>query len=287
LFIDQHLEKAVNPRVVQTFDEVTADGITLCASGRPDVSLPLGTIGGVPNGVSGPARCALYCQNTDECTSFNFLSTPLADGTQCQLFKTASTACDTNKADCQLFEATDSRRSCRNTAGFVYFPGNNAYYQPVLESLNWAEAQDKCHSLSPFSHLAVFDSMSEFNEVTSYLKTLPAKPVWDCSTNVGLSSDWAGYWIALRKLADSVPTRAECFAAPMFWVLDSKVTKIQPLQSWGRDMFISAAYPDCTANYRKAFLWGMCMQIPVNHGYKLNDIMCDYKMAALCQLDVE
>jgi hypothetical protein len=286
LFLSQHLESAVNPRVKQTFDEVTKDGSTFCASGEPAVSLPLGTVDGVPSGVSGPARCALYCQNTDGCNSFNFLSTALSDGTQCQLFKTASTECAENKTGCRLFEATGSRQSCRKTSDFIYFPGSNAYYKPILESLNWDEAQDKCQEISPFSHLAVFDSMSEFDEVTNYLKTLPTKPVWDCTSNAGYSYDWAGYWVALRKLQNSVPTYAECKASKMFWALDTKLTELQPLQPWGQDMFINAAFPDCTAYYRKLYLWEMCMAIPVNHGYKLNDMMCDFKMAALCQLDI-
>jgi hypothetical protein len=284
LLVRQNLESAINGRVKETFDAVkSADGTAFCATTTPAASLPLGEVDGIPDGVSGPARCALYCQNYDGCTSFNFFRKALADGTQCQLYTTAPTACK-NDASCQHYQASGFSTSCRSTADFTFLPGSRTYYKPIFESLTWAEAQDRCRAVSPFAHLAVFNSMSEFNEVIAYLKTFPASQAWACSTNVGFGSDWSGWWTSKRKLADDAKDFATCKASQPAWVLDSKVTQILPEQSWESSMWLGGM-PDCSQYWRKSLNYEMCMNIPVNHLYLLNDMMCDYKQCALCKLD--
>jgi hypothetical protein len=286
LLLRQNLESAINGRVKETFDLVASpDGTAFCATTTPAVSLPLGQVNGVPDGVSNQARCALYCQNYDGCISFNYFRNALLDGTQCQLYTKAPTACKSD-ANCQHYQASGMKEgSCRSTADFTYMPASETYYKPIFESLTWAEAADRCKQINPFAHLAVFNSMAEFNEVTSYLKTFPASQAWACSTNVGFGSDWSGWWTAKRKLTDDAASYAACKAAQSAWVLDSKKTQILPEQSWESSMWLSAAFPDCTQYWKKSLNWEMCMAIPVNHLYLLNDMMCDYKQCALCKLD--
>lgn len=284
VLVKQNLESAINGRVKERFNAVTSpDGTAFCATTTPAASLPLGDVAGIPDGVSGQARCALYCQNYDGCTSFNYFRKALTDGTQCQLYTTAPTACN-NDANCQHYQAAGQTTSCRSTADFTFLPGSKTYVKPLFESLTWAEAADRCNAISPFAHLAVFNSMSEFNEVTAYLKTFPAPQVWACSTNAQFGSDWAGWWIAKRKLTDDAKDHASCRAAQPAWVLDSKFKRVLPEQSWESSMWLGGM-PDCTQYWKKSLNWEMCMAIPVNHLYLLNDMMCDYKQCALCKLD--
>jgi len=106
----QILESKVNSRVSLPFDELTDQ----CASGAtPTVSLPLGLVSGQPAGVSGPARCALYCHDLDGCTSFNFLAKPAADGSQCQLFsKTVESCSASSDGSCRFFKMQGKYSGC-------------------------------------------------------------------------------------------------------------------------------------------------------------------------------
>ena len=80
-----------------------SDGTSTCRTDAPAASLPLGDIPGVRNGVSGAARCALYCHDHSGCRSFNYRAQPLEDGSQCQLFtSTGSYASGTQ--NCQHFK---------------------------------------------------------------------------------------------------------------------------------------------------------------------------------------
>ena len=75
-----------------------------CRTDVPENSLPLGEVAGVETGVSGPARCALYCKDYSGCTGFNYRSEPLEDGTQCQLYTTAGGQFEIDVADCRHYQ---------------------------------------------------------------------------------------------------------------------------------------------------------------------------------------
>lgn len=283
LSLRERLESRVNGRINQHFDEVKG----YCASGTPAASLPLGQVDGVPSGVSGPARCALYCQDYDGCISFNFLPKAAVDGTQCQLFTVAPKQCTAvSDNSCRHFQTAGHSASCKSTDDFKFFPGTKTYFKPIFESLTWEGAQKRCRQLNPFSHLAVFRNMAEYNELVAYLRTFPANQVWACSTNTGFGSDWAGWWTANRKLTNDAANYEACKAAPRVWAYDSAVTDVKPEAGWEQQMFLGGM-PDCSQYWRKAYAYEMCMAIPVNHLYQMNDMMCDYQQCAVCQLDVD
>jgi hypothetical protein len=106
----QILESKVNSRVSLPFDEL----IGQCAAGvTPTVSLPLGQIIGLPDGVTGPAQCALYCHDLDGCTAFNFVDKPAADGSQCQLFsKTVGSCSASSDGSCRFFKMQGKFSGC-------------------------------------------------------------------------------------------------------------------------------------------------------------------------------
>jgi len=100
LMARENLESAVDDRGTGKFVRSST-----CASDAPTTSLPLGDVQGIPGGVSGPARCSIYCQDLSGCLAFNFRNKPTSDGTQCQLY-TKAPATFAATSDCQFYKTT-------------------------------------------------------------------------------------------------------------------------------------------------------------------------------------
>jgi hypothetical protein len=161
------------------------------------------------------------------------------------------------------------------------------YVKPVYESLTWAEAQRRCREINPASHLAVFTSESMYQEVTSYLRKEPIASVNAAASSAGFPVDWNGWWTAARKMEDSPATYTICKNLPMVWAYDAEKSNVKAFEGWEKPAIFLAGMPDCTQYWKKSLNYEACMAIPPHHLYLMNDMMCDFKMAALCQIDVE
>lgn len=60
-------------------------------------------------------------------------------------------------------------------AGFDYKSISNSYYKPIFEPMSWGNATQRCRKLNPSAHLAIVRSLSEYQELVNYLKSMPSK----------------------------------------------------------------------------------------------------------------
>ena len=108
---------------------------------------------------------------------------------------------------------------------------------------------------------------------------------YGCSAQSWIGNVWVGWWTAKRRLSDDITDYTACKSTPMVWALDTQLARQLPEQSWESKMWVDATQPDCASSYGHAFKFEMCVMIPLNFSHRFNDMMCDYPLCALCQLD--
>jgi len=149
--------------------------------------------------------------------------------------------------------------------GFVYRPCVNSCYKVILEPLTWDQSQARCAKEYPGAHAAVVSSAEEDKVIVEYLKSFNSTAKQAC----GVSGGFGFYTSGQRAIPEDCSTT-------FVWKQNFTTTLPLTYTNW------RSSQPDC--HKFGGLTYESCLQY-FDLDYKWNDISCEVRMCALCQVD--
>jgi len=154
--------------------------------------------------------------------------------------------------------------------GFTYKPEAKACYKVLLESLTWPQAQARCLSEFPGSHLVDVTNAAKDKAIVEHLKSLNPEDTEICKLTGPRVAKTPGYYTSGRR------PFGDC---KKDFVWSPKPTAAIPLTYQN----FNPGNPNCTPI--PGYTLEACIHYFESFEYRWNDLACERPMCAICEYD--